>query len=195
MWETWVWSLGWEDPLEKGKSTHSSILAWRIPWIDEPGRLQSMGSQRVGHDWSDLAWTQTNKKPGCRSSVSGPQTLLILLIFYPLYSTYSRSWWLNPSYPVCILSSTKEEERRRMQSLLFKRLPKSYRQHFHTSHWLKLHPMVASGCKGGCGIVFYWEAKCNEQSWKLGFLLLQTKRKMSIWNSNSFCHSLVVLFS
>ena len=51
-----------------------------------------------------------------------------------------------------------------MQSLLFKRLPKSYRQHFHTSHWLKLHPMVASGCKGGCGIVFYWEAKCNEQS-------------------------------
>ena len=43
-------SLGWKDPLEKGMATHSSILAWRIPWLDEPGRLQSMGSQRVGHD-------------------------------------------------------------------------------------------------------------------------------------------------
>ena len=50
--ETWVWSLGWEDPLEKGTATHSSILAWRIPWIEEPGGLQSMGSQRAGHDWA-----------------------------------------------------------------------------------------------------------------------------------------------
>ena len=50
MQETWVQSLGWEDPLEKGKATHSSILAWRIPWTEEPGRLQSMGLQRVGHD-------------------------------------------------------------------------------------------------------------------------------------------------
>ena len=55
MWETWVWSLGWEDPLEKGKATHSSILAWRIPGTGEPGGLQSMGSHRVGHDWSVLA--------------------------------------------------------------------------------------------------------------------------------------------
>ena len=43
--ETWVQSLGWEDPLEKGTATHSSILAWRIPWTEEPGRLQSLGSQ------------------------------------------------------------------------------------------------------------------------------------------------------
>ena len=48
--ETWVWSLGREDPLEKGMATHSSILAWRIPWTEEPGGLQSMGSQRVRHD-------------------------------------------------------------------------------------------------------------------------------------------------
>ena len=46
--ETQVRSLGWEDPLEKGMATHSSILAWRIPWTEEPGGLQSMGSQRVG---------------------------------------------------------------------------------------------------------------------------------------------------
>ena len=47
MCETQVRSLGWEDPLEKGMATHSSILAWRIPWTEEPGRLQSMGSPRV----------------------------------------------------------------------------------------------------------------------------------------------------
>ena len=47
--ETWVPSLSWEDPLEKGLATHSSILAWKIPLTEEPGRLQSMGSQRVGH--------------------------------------------------------------------------------------------------------------------------------------------------
>ena len=52
MQETWVQSLGWEDPLGKGKATHSSILAWRIPRIEKTGRLQSMGSQRVGHDWA-----------------------------------------------------------------------------------------------------------------------------------------------
>ena len=50
MQETWVRSLGQEDPLEKEMATHSSVLAWRIPWIVEPGRLQSMGSQRVRHD-------------------------------------------------------------------------------------------------------------------------------------------------
>ena len=50
MQETQVQSLGWEDPLEKGMATHSSILAWRIPWTEEPGELQSMGLQRVGHD-------------------------------------------------------------------------------------------------------------------------------------------------
>ena len=49
--ETWVWSLGWEDPLEEGMAAHSSILAWRIPWTEEPGGLQSMGSQRLRHDW------------------------------------------------------------------------------------------------------------------------------------------------
>ena len=50
MQETQVRSLGWEDPLEKGTVTHSSILAWRIPWTEEPGGLQSIGSQGVGHD-------------------------------------------------------------------------------------------------------------------------------------------------
>ena len=50
MQETWVQSLGREDPLEEGMATHSSILVWEIPWTKEPGGLQSMGSQRIGHD-------------------------------------------------------------------------------------------------------------------------------------------------
>ena len=51
MQETRVWSLGQDDPLEKEVATHSSILAWKIPWTEEPGRLQSSGYQRVKHDW------------------------------------------------------------------------------------------------------------------------------------------------
>ena len=50
MQDTWVQSLGQEDPLEKEMATHSSTLAWKSAWMEEPGRLQSMGSQRVGHD-------------------------------------------------------------------------------------------------------------------------------------------------
>ena len=50
MWETWVGSLGWEDPLEEGMATHTSILAWGIPWTEKPGGLQFMGLQRFGHD-------------------------------------------------------------------------------------------------------------------------------------------------
>ena len=72
VWETQVQSLGWEDPLEKEMTTHSSILAWRIPWREEPGRLQSTGSQRAGHNWvtslSPSRWTLT----------------LVLLIILPL---------------------------------------------------------------------------------------------------------------
>ena len=52
MWESWVQSLGWEDPLEKEMAIHSCFLAWRIPWTEEPGGLQSTRSQRVGHDWA-----------------------------------------------------------------------------------------------------------------------------------------------
>ena len=57
MWETWVRSLVWEDPVEKEMATHSSILAWKIPWTEEPGGLYSTGKQRVRHDWvTELNW-------------------------------------------------------------------------------------------------------------------------------------------
>ena len=55
--EAWVQPLGWEDLLEKGMATNFSILTWRIPWTEEPGGLQSMGSQRIGHDWANNTFT------------------------------------------------------------------------------------------------------------------------------------------
>ena len=61
IWDTWVWSLGWEDPLEEGMATHSSILAWRISWTEKSGGLQPIGLQRVRHDWAtELNWTELN---------------------------------------------------------------------------------------------------------------------------------------
>ena len=61
--ETRVWSLGREDPLEKEMAIHSSILAWRIPWTEKPSRLQSTGSQRVGHDWVTSPLHLTSSSP------------------------------------------------------------------------------------------------------------------------------------
>ena len=65
MQETQIQSLGWEDSLEKGMTTHSSILAWEIPWTVEPGGLQSMGSQRVGHDLATKRQAQLGKERSC----------------------------------------------------------------------------------------------------------------------------------
>ena len=68
MQETWLCSLGREDPLEEGMGTYSSILAWRIPWTEEPGGLQSMGLQRVRHNWG----TKHSTAQGCVKAVSWP---------------------------------------------------------------------------------------------------------------------------
>ena len=73
--ETWVWSLGWEDPLEKEMAIHSNILAWKIPWTEEPGGLQSLGSQRVGHDWV-TKHTQT-KLANCIKQVAFAMCLIL----------------------------------------------------------------------------------------------------------------------
>ena len=63
-----LWSLGQEDPLEEGMATHSTVLAWRIPWTEEPGGLQSMGLQRVGHNWA----TNTSTSKGIRMQKESP---------------------------------------------------------------------------------------------------------------------------
>ena len=79
--ETHIQSLGQEDPMEKGMATHFSTLAWRIPWTEEPGRLESIGSQRVGHNWSDLACMQVWNYPrdlAGEDDVLLPEVLAIL---------------------------------------------------------------------------------------------------------------------
>ena len=80
--ETWVWSLGWEDPLEKEMATHSSILAWRTPWTEEPGGLQTVGLQRVRHDWRTNIFTSSGSREACNqelNSHSWGRTLLSAL--------------------------------------------------------------------------------------------------------------------
>ena len=83
MQETWVQSLGWEDPLEKEMATHSSILSWKIPWTEEPGRLQNTGSQRVGHDRAtEYTHIYTHTHPA-RNSFSYWITALMHTSFLP----------------------------------------------------------------------------------------------------------------
>ena len=80
MLETWVWSLGQEDPLEKGMATHCSVLAWEIPWTEKPGGLQSMGLWRVGHDWALGGWfpLQSSQRPWWYSLLSStPSPFLV----------------------------------------------------------------------------------------------------------------------
>ena len=74
--KTWVRSLSWEGPLEKGMATHSSMLAWRIPWTEEPGGLQSMESQRVRHDWAPQHSTEGLEADVLVSAVVSEQMLL-----------------------------------------------------------------------------------------------------------------------
>ena len=90
--EMWVWSLSWEDPLEKEVATFSSILAWEISWTEEPGRLQSIGSWRIGHDWSDLAQKGGRSRPDpafrscvcvCRAMLEGDRAPFSLSLHLP----------------------------------------------------------------------------------------------------------------
>ena len=82
MQETWVQSLDWDNPLKKGMATHSSILAWRIPWTEELGRLQSIWLQRLGHDRSDLAHRHTFKIRFKYPNLEIPFLLCFLLLFF-----------------------------------------------------------------------------------------------------------------
>ena len=108
MWEIRVRSLEWEDPWEKWMNTHSSILAWRIPWTKEPQRLQSMGLQRVSHDWATNTNTFTDlldfKLSGAKKDL---QTVPIWFHnclnfnsydkYLTLYHLYGFCFWANPN--------------------------------------------------------------------------------------------------
>ena len=116
MWETWVWSLGWETLLEKGMATHSSILARRIPWV-----VQSVGSQRVGPDWAC--------RPRCQSVNTSPQLLLSALVpgaLVRFLHTLSRSVPGEASCHWCYYCPhrTEEETTALMAECLLRAIPR-----------------------------------------------------------------------
>ena len=104
--------LGQESPLKEGMATHSSILAWKIPWTEEPGGLQSIGSQRVGHDWSDLAIMHDHSHPfGSFCLLLSPEIWFyrsLLNLFYPLWLiSFSTHYDWVLCYPLnCSFPST-----------------------------------------------------------------------------------------
>ena len=106
MWETRVWSLGREDPLEKEMATHSSTLAWRIPWREERGRLQSTGSQRVGHDWAtSLSLSQPRKRkwhpsPVCLPGKFHGQRSLTGYSPWGCKEWNMTKWWACPQFGI-----------------------------------------------------------------------------------------------
>ena len=118
---------GWEDPLGKEMETHSSIPAWRIPWAEEPDRLQSMGSQRVGHDW---ATKRFHFLYGCRSP-------------------FCRMWKIHCDFVMTLLRSLNEQwqEGGRSGVCATRKLPKGRRAGLwlclpHTSHFYLLRPIL-----------------------------------------------------
>ena len=128
MQETWVWSLGREDPLEEGMAVHSSILAWKIPWTEEPGGLQSIGSQRVGHNWSNLACTHRcsfhsqNQLQLLRlrslghyhSSLRGTSKNRFKTPHHECWSVPKWYFSLSPSYSLILLRLINKELRKRV---------------------------------------------------------------------------------
>ena len=110
--ETWVWSLGWEDPLEEGMATYSSTLAWRIPWTEEPGGLQSIGSQRVRPNW---VHTRPDRDTESSDAVQDANIKIWLLLTLPIWSWKSLRKWpkqecyceLLPTSPCFLETGTK----------------------------------------------------------------------------------------
>ena len=118
MWETWVQSLGWEDPLEKEMATHSNILAWKIPRAEEPGRLQSMGLQRVGRDWATSLllslgwrrWGEKNKWSTHHIKLCPKSRITILVTHTHIYSLTNIFRNDTPPHPLCLASHQVQAE-------------------------------------------------------------------------------------
>ena len=124
MQETWIWSLGWKDPLEEAMATHSGILAWRSPWTEEPGRLQSMGSQRVGYDWATKHSTQLRISANAYLWVvnfSSEMVLVILALapysFHPSPHCLPDAHCLSP-WPFSQFRISFESQKERTNALL-----------------------------------------------------------------------------
>ena len=120
--ETWVLSLGREDPLEKEMATHSNTLAWKIPWMEEPDRLQFMGLQRVGHDWAtSLALEERGFLRGTRVKNLLANARHKRCGFSPWVRKipWRRTWQLTP---VCLPENPWTEETAWIQSIAFQRV-------------------------------------------------------------------------
>ena len=136
--ESWVRSLGWEDPLEKGMATHSSIHTWRIPRTEEPGGLRSTGSQRVGHDWaSDLIDLSS---PQCR-----PRTLECPACTAQPQKTPRQNYFSPQAQLTLCFTSTEASYGRRHVN----HSGLCWRNWSHASTWKKFtkgsHPEMAEG--------------------------------------------------
>ena len=107
MQETWVRSMSREDPLEKETATHSSILAWRIPGTEEPGGLQSMGSQRVRHDWATSLHITSLK---LRTGFASCQTMHYKLTYQEWINKRNPCWWCLISIPLYVNLLTRKSD-------------------------------------------------------------------------------------
>ena len=150
MQETWVRSLGREDPLEEEMATHSSTLAWRVPWTEEPGRLQSMGSQRVTHDCAtnfQLSFS-TAGLPG--NSYSPFKLLQVFLRREILNTPRKTAISLSPSHlcrdNICILIWLKEMGMPDHLTCLLRNLYATVRTGHGTTDWFQIGKGVRQGC-------------------------------------------------
>ena len=166
--ETWVQSLGWEDPLEKGMATHSSILAWRITMAVEPGRLQTMESQRVRHDWvtKHTLWgctTQREAKSGRKRATTGDRTPSLVCMVM---------WSENESLNIMI--KKQNGMRKRNRSGLFTPLSPE-RELRSVFIW--------------CQFMVHWSRWL--QGWEGENLLLKSKlfSQICVWERRPFSHS------
>ena len=170
--ETWVQSLGWEDPLEKEMATHSSILAWRIPWTEEPGGLQFIGSQRVRHDWAtSLHFTSTSSQPDVEDIIAAHSWIpaLYLSLMFGVSRTFRKNTESciyinicsesNGSFPICSQNTICKPEidthidtvmgksvHMTRHLLIWKLISSPFLHNFyhHTQHLLNTHYVVSA---------------------------------------------------
>ena len=122
MWETQVWSLGQEDPVEKEMATHSSVLAWRIPWTEEAGRLQSTGSQRVRHDWA--------------ASLS--HWYICIRMFFAMLLIIAPNW----KEAKCLQTGEWTHQLWTSHTMEHKKIVKANELYLHKTTWLNFKPIV-----------------------------------------------------